>query len=306
MKLEGIPHIIYLNSKHHPTQDARIKENLDYYGVKYERYEKEYTTKFLDLPFATFNDLLTDDYSDQGFGEYVSGSTDYSHLREDELALTLDNYNAIVKWYDNSDDDVCIIMDDSVRLDMSQHWQFDWRYAYLRLPYNWDCIQLFANSHSEKIKMNLHPWIRHSKSTRCYMITRLFAKKVKRFHYDNGKFRLHYRCKDKLIPSNEYGSIETNLFNLGVTYKLPLFNLDENAGFYIDSNTTESSTAMIKRQRDLLSSDSIKYWWTTVASHYSLDEQFSYGRDEEWKMEVSFDMQCDHVHMTKKKMLIWI
>ena len=40
MKLEGIPHIIYLNSKHHPTQDARIKENLDYYGVKYERYEK--------------------------------------------------------------------------------------------------------------------------------------------------------------------------------------------------------------------------------------------------------------------------
>ena len=85
MKLKGLPQIIYLNSKHHPTQDRRMQENLDHYGVEYKRYEKEYTTKFLDLPFASFNDLLVDDYTDQGFGEYVSGSTDYSHLREEDF-----------------------------------------------------------------------------------------------------------------------------------------------------------------------------------------------------------------------------
>ena len=88
MKLKELPQIIYLNSKHHPTQDKRIQENLDYYGVKYERYEKEYTTKFLDLPFASFNDVLVDDYTDKGFGEYVSGSKSHSHLTEDELVLT--------------------------------------------------------------------------------------------------------------------------------------------------------------------------------------------------------------------------
>ena len=298
MKLEGIPHIIYLNSKHHPTQDARIKENLDYYGVKYERYEKEYTTKFLDLPFASWNNILVDDYTDKAFAEFVQGSPDYSYLSEEDLAITLDHYNAIVKWYDTSDEDVCIIMDDCVRLDMSRHWEFNWEYVYRRLPYNWDCIQLFANSAALSIRMNLHPWKRYSRSTRCYMITRLFAKKVKRFHYDNGKFRLHYKCRDKSIPSNDYGNVESNLFNLGVTYTLPLFTLDDK---FLDSDDID-----LRNNRDRLSSESIKYWWTSAQSNWPLKDQFTYGQEYEWEMEVTFDMKADHVHKTREKMLLWI
>ena len=94
-------------------------------------------------------------------------------------------------------------------------------------------------------------------------------------------------------------SIETTLFNLGNTYLLPLFNLDEN--FLQYDNEYD-----VRLCRDKLSSDAIDYWWSQVAGNYSLDEQFSYGRDNEYEMEVTFDMRADHVHKTREKILLWI
>tara|TARA_B100001175_G_scaffold303519_1_gene298610 strand:+ start:1647 stop:2549 length:903 start_codon:yes stop_codon:yes gene_type:complete len=300
MKLKGLPRIVYLNAKQDSTQNQLMIEHFDHYGIKdYIRHEKKYTTKVRDSSTIKWDQILADDYSDDGIGKFVTGSFDHSFLLEDELALTLDNYDAIINWYDNTDDEVCIVMDDIVRLHMSNHWMFDWEYAYQRLPYNWDCIQLFVSSASQKIPMNLHPWQREHRSTRCYMISRLFAKKIKRFHYPDGKFRLHYRCRDKSIPANDYGNIETTLFNLGNTYLLPLFNLDENFLHYDDDYD-------VRLCRDKLSSDSIDYWWTQVAGNYSLEEQFSYGRDNEYEMEVTFDMRADHVHKTRERILLWI
>ncbi len=300
MKLKGLPKIVYLNAKQDSVQNQLMIEHFDHYGIKdYIRHEKKYTTQVKDSSSINWNDILSDDYSDDGACRFVTGSFDHSYLLENELALTLDNYDAIVNWYENTDDEVCIIMDDIVRLHTSNYWMFDWEYAYKRLPYNWDCIQLFVNSASQKIPMNLHPWQREHRSTRCYMISRLFAKKIKRFHYPDGKFKLHYRCRDKSIPANDYGNIETTLFNLGNTYLLPLFNLDEN--FLQYDNEYD-----VRLCRDKLSSDAIDYWWSQVAGNYSLDEQFSYGRDNEYEMEVTFDMRADHVHKTREKILLWI
>ena len=300
MKLKGLPKLVYLNAKQDSAQNQLMIEHFDHYGIKdYIRHEKKYTTQVKDSSPINWDDILSDDYSDDGACKFVTGSFDHSYLLESELALTLDNYDAIINWYDNTDDEVCIIMDDIVRLHTCNYWMFDWEYAYQRLPYNWDCIQLFTNSASQRIAMNLHPWERENRSTRCYMINRLFAKKIKRFHYPEGKFRLHYRCRDKSIPANDYGNIESNLFNLGNTYLLPLFNLDENFLDYDDEYD-------VRICRDKLSSDSINYWWTQVASNYSLEEQFSYGRDNDWHMEVTFDMRADHVHKTREKILLWI
>jgi len=299
MKLKGLPRLVYLNAKQDSTQNQLMIEHFDHYGIKdYIRHEKKYTTEVRDSSTIKWDHILSDDYSDDAIGKFVTGSFDHSYLLENELALTLDNYDAIINWYDNTDDEVCIIMDDIVRLHMSEHWMFDWEYAYQRLPYNWDCIQLFVNSASQKISMNLHPWQREHRSTRCYMISRLFAKKIKRFHYPDGKFRLHYRCRDKSIPANDYGNIENNLFNLGNTYSLPLFNLDED---FLKTDDID-----VRLCRDKLSSDAIKYWWTQVASHYSLGQQFSYGREEDYHMEVTFDMKAEHVHKTREKILLWI
>ena len=191
MKLKGLPKIVYLNAKQDSAQNQLMIEHFDHYGIKdYIRHEKKYTTQVKDSSSINWNDILSDDYSDDGACRFVTGSFDHSYLLENELALTLDNYDAIVNWYENTDDEVCIIMDDIVRLHTSNYWMFDWEYAYKRLPYNWDCIQLFVNSASQKIPMNLHPWQREHRSTRCYMISRLFAKKIKRFHYPDGKFKL--------------------------------------------------------------------------------------------------------------------
>ena len=165
-KLIGLPKIIYLNSKHHPERDDEMRNHFEWLGIEnYERYEKEYTNKNIeeDLGVHEWLELIEDDFT---------------ALSVEELSITLDHYNAIVKWFDTNDEDVCIIMDDVVNMDTVEHWHFDWQTLYSKFPYNWDCIQLFVNSTNEQIRTFLHPWRNTSRSTRCYMIPSQFAKKV--------------------------------------------------------------------------------------------------------------------------------
>ena len=99
-KLEGLPKIIYLNSKHDQDRDKWIRNHFDSLDIKnYERYEKEYTTKDIDegLTKPQWLELIGDDSI---------------NLNPENLRNTLDHYNAITKWFDTTDEDVCIIMDD--------------------------------------------------------------------------------------------------------------------------------------------------------------------------------------------------
>ena len=175
---------------------------------------------------------------------------------------------------------------------------FDWEKFYYRLPYNWDCIQLFVNSTNEQIRTYLHPWRKTSRSTRCYMITRQFAKKVKKFHYKDGKFRLYYPNKDRSHYEPDEGSVEVTLFDLGITYSCPLFRLTD---MFMESDELD-----IRMCRDRLSSQAIQYFWNYAISVQSNEEFFNYGYSQDWKRIVTFDMKSEWVHQNKEKMLVWI
>jgi hypothetical protein len=285
-KLKGLPKIIYLNSKHHSERDDEMKSQFDILGIEnYERYEKEYTNKNIE--------------EDLGLHDWLKFiEDDFTALSVEELSITLDHYNAIVKWLDTSDDDVCIIMDDVVNMDTIEYWHFDWEKFYYRLPYNWDCIQLFVNSTNEQIRTYLHPWRKTSRSTRCYMITRQFAKKVKKFHYKDGKFRLYYPNKDRSHYEPDEGSVEVTLFDLGITYSCPLFRLTD---MFMESDELD-----IRMCRDRLSSQAIQYFWNYAISVQSNEEFFNYGYSQDWKRIVTFDMKSEWVHQNKEKMLVWI
>ena len=97
-KLEGLPKIIYLNSKHDQDRDKWIRNHFDSLDIKnYERYEKEYTTKDIDegLTKPQWLELINDDSI---------------NLNPENLRNTLDHYNAITKWFDTTDEDVCICL----------------------------------------------------------------------------------------------------------------------------------------------------------------------------------------------------
>tara|TARA_B100000427_G_scaffold101474_1_gene83670 strand:+ start:599 stop:1462 length:864 start_codon:yes stop_codon:yes gene_type:complete len=285
-KLEGLPKIIYLNSKHDSDRDKWIRNHFDSLNIEnYERYEKEYTTKDIDegLTKSQWLELIGDDNINLNF---------------ENLRNTLDHYNAIVKWFDTTDEDVCILMDDIVDFSIAKYWYFNWETFYNKLPYNWDCIQLFVNSSNEQIRTYLHPWIPTSRSTRCYMITRQFAKKLKHLHYKDGKFHLYNGNKDRSHSESDEGNIEVTLFDLGVTYSCPLVSIKRD---YVESDELNVSLC-----RDRLSADAIKHYWENMSMIYSTEEFLSYGFDRDWKRVVTFDMKSEYVDNTKQKMLIWI
>lgn len=271
-KLKGIPKIICRNQKDHVEERDRIENLFKSWSI--DDYQ-----------------IHTNKYGEDNYSEWKDLVIDQDLVRtRDENAYTLNVIDAIVEWYDSESSDVCIFADDCLDFSSVEQWGFDWEFLEYHLPYNWDCIQLYTSSRST-IKMHLHPWTSANTSHQCFMITRTFAKRLKKFHFLNGKYKLAYQSPDKNILFTDYGSLDSFFFDLGLTYTLPIFGL----------NTTDHSDV-----RDSISSDAIKYWWKYKSPNFSNFEFFHYNKgDKEWKMEVLFD--SSGVYMDdEERIMLWI
>ncbi|NDB29416.1 hypothetical protein EB155_04585 [archaeon] len=279
-KLDGIPKIIYLNDNQHLDKKMYMENQFKSWGIKdYKRHEKKYKEE----TYNEWKDLVLDDNLVQS---------------PSELALTLNTINSVIEWYDSNESEICIFMEDNIKFDAVNNWLFDWNLLMKNLPYNWDCIQFFSSA-ERKIKMHLHPWESDSGSCHCYMISRYFAKRLKHYHYKDGKFLLHYHTPDKSIPDFEYGGLHNFFYNLGITYTLPIFSLNEE---FIGSDTVNDLV-------DKLSSEAIDYWWSIRSKSYSSFEFFHYNKNDEWRMEVMFDISTKKPYVFKDKsegLLLWI
>lgn len=279
-KISDIPKIIYLNYDEDIEKRDYMESQFSGWGItNYSRHQKKYTTENYD----DWKDLILDKDLVQA---------------PEELALTLNVLQSVVDWYDSDDSEFCIFMEDYVKLDIANDWFFDWNFLMEHLPYNWDCIQLFSSA-ERRIKMHLHPWEKDSGSCHCYMITRYFAKRIKHYHYRDGKFILHYSNPDKSVPDFEFGSLHNFFYDLGITYTLPIFNLNNK---FIEGET-------VNEVMDKLSSEAIEYWWSIRSKSYSNFEFFHYNKEDEWKMEVMFDISTKRPYVFKDRtegLLIWI
>ena len=163
-KLKGIPKIICRNQKDHVEERDRIENLFKSWGI--DDYQI-HTNKYGEDNYSEWKDLVID--------------RDLVRTR-DENAYTLNVIDAIVEWYDSESSDVCIFADDCLDFSSVEQWGFDWEFLEYHLPYNWDCIQLYTSSRST-IKMHLHPWTSANTSHQCFIITRTFAKRLKKFHF---------------------------------------------------------------------------------------------------------------------------
>jgi hypothetical protein len=271
-KLNDMPTIIYRASSENPP----IEQELSSWGIS--NYRKHYD-KYSPQKYKDWKHLLLDDGLMQ------------TPL---ELSYSINIIDAIVDWYDNTDDEICIVADENVTFKNAKRWQFDWTFLMQQLPYNWDCIQLFVYC-SEALKMHMHPWIKSNRGQQCFMITRYFAKRLKHFHYIEEKFKLYYDTPDKSIPIDSYGSMDTFFYDLGITYTFPVFSLIKN-----------STSSYLPE----MCSEGIDYWWEDKAPLYSNFELFNYNKgDDEWKMDQYFDVDSskNKVYMDERRpRLIWI
>ena len=153
--------------------------------------------------------------------------------------------------------------------------------------------QLESSFEIEKSKKSLDYY---NTSSNCFMITRYFAKKVKYYHTKGNKFLLHYNNRNKRIKEVQYGSTSEFLFDIGLTYVLPIFSLNTE---YIPSDNEH----LVNK----LASQAISYWWKQRSKLYTKFQFFNYNKDNEWKMEAMYDIRTTEVYRDEnEKLMIWI
>jgi hypothetical protein len=288
-KFIGIPKIVCLNYNDDIDKMFFMKNQFDKNGLEYFRYEKKYTVS----DYEFWKELILD--------KKLKSSV-Y------DLCETINLLDSIIEWYDSTDDEYCIFMSDIVSFDPSNYWFFNWEKIFDLLPYNWDCINLYYSS-LNMIKMHLHPWRREvgfgtldrrTNPTYCFMISRYFAKRLKHYHYVNGKYRLHYESPNTSIYPNDYGTLNDFLFDCGITYNLPILSL--NRSFLKNSKDIIDTI-------DSLCAEAIEYWWRANSKSSSEFYFFNYNKNHEWKQEVLFDYKAEIPYIfrnSREQVSIWI
>lgn len=275
-KLDGIPKIIYRTS----NNNTDIERDFSAWSItNYQRHDNKYSEK----NYLEWKDLILD-----------TGLTQ----TPEELSFTINVLDAIINWYDNTDEEVCIFCSNDLNFINVKYWPFDWKFLMQQLPYNWDCIQMTGYS-PKCLKMHVHPWIQ-TPGHKCFMITRYFAKRLKHYHYIDNKYKLHYESPNKSIPPEKYGSLDEFFYDLGITYTFPIFS-------HSNSNIDNTSTSKWFE----VCSEGVEYWWKDKSPLYSNFELFNYRKgDDEWKMELQFDVDLKNnpqVYMdSRRSVRIWI
>jgi hypothetical protein len=165
-------------------------------------------------------------------------------------------------------------MEDDYDLNLFEYWNFDWNYLMSRLPYDWDCIQLGFES-EEFIPFFLHPKLRHSYFGPV-MLTREYVEKILELHCYGDKYRF-----DKVVSIDKFNKSSTTVDYLightGRTYSIPLITTN------IKSSSTEFGIE-INRIHHKKSRCAYYYWWMKEHLKFTLDDFFTYGKENDHKM----------------------
>jgi GR25 family glycosyltransferase involved in LPS biosynthesis len=127
----------------------------------------------------------------------------------------MSHLKAIKHFYEETDDDYCMILEDDVDFSTAKYWNFTWQ-EFIRLaPYNWDCLQLTTICTGD-IHVKLHLKFINDFSAAVYLITRHHAAKVLKNHMRGDKWKLDNGVKPRAVS-------EDTILESGKTYTIPLF-----------------------------------------------------------------------------------
>jgi hypothetical protein len=195
-KLKGLPHIYWLNLDADEDRRFYMEEQFKYWGV--ENHTR----------IAGF-DGREDDVSENLKGKYPDNLTD------NELGCCMTHLKAIKHFYEETDDDYCMILEDDVDFSTVKYWNFTWQEFIGLLPYDWDCVQMTVIPTGD-IHVRLHLKFINDFSAAAYLISRHHAAKIMRHHIRGDKFKLDNGVKPRAVS-------EDTILETGKTYTMPLF-----------------------------------------------------------------------------------
>lgn len=195
-KLKGIPNIYWLN----------LDSDLDrrkYMEAQFQYWEIENHTRISGY------DGRDDDVSVNIKGTFPE------NISQNELGCCLSHLKAIKHFYENTNDNYCLIVEDDVSFETVKYWNFTWNNFFSLLPYDWDCVQLTTICTGD-IHVKLHLKFINDFSAAIYLITRHHAAKIIKNHIRGNKYKLDNGIKPRAVS-------EDTILESGKTYTIPLF-----------------------------------------------------------------------------------
>jgi hypothetical protein len=240
-----------------------------YFNLDHRKDRKEYIEKqFLDHGITNYHRVNSSRYSVENYKDWRSKVvTDKLRTQVWFLATLIDRIHGIIDWYESNISETCLIVEDDFCLDPVEYWNFDWKTFVDNLPCTWECVQLHIIG-EKFIRMNLSKWTVNNHSTGCILINRSYAKKLIDLHYIEGKFKLYSNYGySKKWPEYHYQSVDFVLYQIGVTYSIPIFTTNYN---FISDGYRNGKINYMAKNSDQLVLD----WWKNKSPDYTLDDVF--------------------------------
>jgi GR25 family glycosyltransferase involved in LPS biosynthesis len=196
-KLKNLPHIYWLNL------DSDV-ERRKYMETQFRYWEIEKHTRISGYDARGDNDVSCN----------LKGIIP-DNVNQNELGCCMSHLKAIKHFYEETDDEYCIIVEDDVNLDIAKYWNFTWTDFFSLLPYDWDCVQLTTICTGD-IHVKLHLKFINDFSAAIYLISRHHASKMMKHHIRGNKFKLDNGVKPRAVS-------EDTILESGKTYTIPLF-----------------------------------------------------------------------------------
>ena len=193
-KLEGLPHIYYINLDDQEDRLEYMEDQFEYWGVENYTRVSAYDGREDDL-----GHILKGRYPDM--------------MSSGEVGCVTSHLKAIKQFYE-SGEPYAIMMEDDCSLELVRFWNFTWKDFAARLPYDWDVVQIAIIATGD-INIRIHKRFVNEFSTACYLITRHHAEKMIRLHCREDKYKLDNGVRPRPVADDL-------LYNSGNTYALPL------------------------------------------------------------------------------------
>jgi hypothetical protein len=255
-KLVGIPPIYYCNLDYRKDRREYLEQQFSNYGI--ENYFRVDASR----------------YSSENYDDWKSKvAIDKLRGKIWGLSTLVVRMQGVIDWYNSEISDYCLLVEDDLSFELVEYWNFNWETLMNKLPCNWECVQMHIIG-NRFISMNISRWLRNNHSAGCLLINRSYAKKLINLHYIDNKFTFYSNYGySKKWPQYHYQSVDFVMYQIGITYSIPIFTCNYN--FVSDSYRNGNINQMLKTSDEL-----VLDWWKNKSKDYVLDDLFSLDSDK--------------------------
>ena len=273
----NLPTVYYTNVDRKTDRKEYMESQFKSMGIPYER---------INMP--SFPRQVPQDFLNRLDGNYGPSTSHWINLYGSQLFEFMD------EWMRTTDDPYLLLMEDDYDLSLLPKCQFDWDEFIDRLPYDWDSIQLGFET-PNIIPFYLHP-TQPEYSLGASLLHRSYVDKLVSLHYRNDKFKFDYTIANAIYLnresgihddkdySNTSGGPDYYINQAGKSYSIPIIPINP----YLPGISHQGPYGELQWEPKLSFVKCIEAyhdWWRNDCEKYSLDEFFTYGKDNDTLMQ---------------------